>query len=333
MIKTANIIPIIFLTFYNFFFTTYVHAASFDCTKARSTMEKAICTDASLSSLDEKLAFEYKTARSKLSPTADKILISSQRSWFRFIATYCFVDMNASVVSHQEATSCLIKSYNERIKDLSSTGKIIAGYKTYSAIDNHIRVSKPQEMVYVIERKYMQVDDESPIGIRLNHYLNFKDKADLPEERGTESYDIQLSQASPDWLYKKIFSEAFTGAYPTSDTECGVFSIEKERPLKISDVFTGNTWQKIFESTTQSHFLELAKIEKDFDISMVSDFRPSTAQPSASFSFCFTNKGIDVDGFLPHVARAFDGVTISWKSLENTLTPYALEQLKKMGGL
>jgi hypothetical protein len=51
------------------------------------------------------------------------------------------------------------------------------------------------------------------------------------------------------------------------------------------------------------------------------------------FLSCFTDKGIDIDDFLTYFARAIDGVTISWKSLEKALTPYALRQVKKMGGL
>ena len=38
------------------FFVFFAHAASFDCTKASTSIEKHICSDANLSVLDEELA-------------------------------------------------------------------------------------------------------------------------------------------------------------------------------------------------------------------------------------------------------------------------------------
>lgn len=241
--------------------------------------------------------------------------------------------MDASSVALDGATKCLQSAYQDRIKDLETTGKLVGGFKTYTVIDHHIRISKAQQNVYIIERKFTQIDDETPFGNRLNNYLNFKEKAELPTDRGTESYETILTQIAPDWLYKQAFNEIFTGAYTTSGTECRLYSISKERPLKISDIFQSHHWQKIFETVTKKHFLELAKNEKDFDITMVNDFSPMAMQPSSPFSYCFSKQGIEIYGFLPHVIRAFDGVTIDWRSLESVLTPYAYEQLKKIGAL
>ena len=42
------------------FFVLFTHAASFDCKKARTSVEKHICSDANLSVLDEELAKVYK---------------------------------------------------------------------------------------------------------------------------------------------------------------------------------------------------------------------------------------------------------------------------------
>ena len=56
------------------------HAASFDCAKATSVTEKAICADEELSALDEKLAVVWKKA-SGFNPVAMK---SSQLQWLKF---------------------------------------------------------------------------------------------------------------------------------------------------------------------------------------------------------------------------------------------------------
>lgn len=323
----------ILLGFAGFIILNSGHAASFDCNKARTSMELAICANPALSSLDDTLAETYKSARSALSTAAQSTLVSSQRSWIRFIGTYCFVDTQAAVVTNQQATECLATAYQSRIKDLKDTGKLIGGFKTFTAIDNHIRINKAQETTYVIERKYTQIDDSNQIGRKLNAYLAFSDKPELPDDRGTESYDTQLSQVSPDWLYKQRHIEMFTGAYPTSNTECGIYSISKDRPLKIGDLFQSKEWSNIMQRDARQHFDELAKVEKEFDSSMVSGFESIQQPASNPFSYCFTAKGIELYGFLPHVVRAFDGVTISWRSLDKVLTPYAYGEIKKMGGL
>jgi uncharacterized protein len=310
--------------------TTAGFAASFDCSKARSSMEKAICGNSQLSQLDEELASVYKNARLKLSPTSNNILVTGQRSWLRFNSTYCFIDTNAGLVPMPEATRCLIDAYQDRIKDLTKTGEILGPFKTFTAIDHHIRVTKEKEAVYIVKRTFTQVDDVTPEGKILNNYLSFKEKADLPDERGTESYDVTLKKISPDWLYKQVFSEIMTGAYPTSDTECGLFSVKQSRSLKISDIFEGNAWRQVFATVTKKHFLELAKKEKDFDVTMVSHAHLSAIKSSSPFTFCLTQKGIEIFGFLPHVVRAYDGVTIEWHSLSQALTPYAREQVKKL---
>lgn len=303
-------------------------AASFDCQKARTNMERTICSSPALSKLDETLSLAYKTARAELSSTAQATLVSSQRSWLRFIGVYCLLDTQAAAVSQREATECLLRVYQSRIKELNETGKIVAGFKTFTAIDNHIRVTKAQEAVYVVERKFIQVDDTTDTGRSLNAYLGFANQPELTEDRGAESFDTQLSQRSADWLLKQTHIEIFTGAYPSSQTECGIYSLSKQRPLKIGDIFQSREWSAIIERAVRQHFEQLAKTEKEFDPSLVSGLE-SIHQPGASpFSFCLNAEGIELSGFLPHVIRNFDGVTISWKVLEKDLTPYALKQIR-----
>lgn len=308
-------------------------AASFDCVNALSKMEKAICGNAQLSKLDEDLAAEYKKARVKISPASNSVLITSQRSWLRFISAYCFFDTTASPASALEATNCLVRAYQDRIEDLAKTGGTVGRYKKFTAIDHHIRILKDQQAVHSIERKFTQVDDETFAGKNLNNYLRINENLILQDERGTESYDVELTQISPDWLYKQIKRDIFTGAYPTSGTECGLYSMSQNRPLRISDLFKNNTWQVAFGAEAKKHFLNLAKTDKDFDITLVNNINPSHLQSSSFFNYCLNNNGIELYGFLPHVMRASDGVTVGWQSLRLVLTPYAKEQIKKLGGL
>ena len=87
------------------FFASWTHAAGFDCNKASTLVEKAICSDSELSKLDDLLMISYKEALGNISDT-DK-LKSEQRDWLSNTRNKC-----------QDA-DCLKRAYNKRISDIS----------------------------------------------------------------------------------------------------------------------------------------------------------------------------------------------------------------------
>lgn len=91
-------------------FATGVHAASFDCGKASTLVEKAICSNANLSGLDDSLMQAYKKAiASSSDPSALK---SEQRAWLIEVRNKC-VD-----------ASCLNRAYTDRLNVL--TGNLVS---------------------------------------------------------------------------------------------------------------------------------------------------------------------------------------------------------------
>ena len=77
-------------------------AASFDCDKAHSPVEKTICADDYLSSLDSETARFYRLAQARPD------LLADQRQWNKDNAAHCFpADDNA-------AKKCLVKRYEDR---------------------------------------------------------------------------------------------------------------------------------------------------------------------------------------------------------------------------
>lgn len=304
-----------------------VKAASFDCTKARSSMEKLICDDAELSALDDSLAKNYTAARDRLSPIAAKIFTAGQLSWLRFHSTYCFVSYDASKADVGQAKQCLVDAYSERIKEFKATGEIINGSHAYSVVDSAIRILPAEQSIYTVQRNYVQLDNAAPSVQKINRYLAFADRIKLDETRGSESYVVRLTEISRDWLQKTKQSEVMTGAYPTSGTECGVYALSLDRPLRAADLFTNASWTLTATTFAQAHFTSLAATEKDFDLSMLNGYSQFDLLPAAEFSFCMTADGFYVDGFLPHVARALDGVTLPWSIFANHLTPYARKEI------
>jgi hypothetical protein len=210
---------------------------------------------------------------------------------------------------------------------LQATGQLLRGLKTFVAIESALNVSTATQSIYTIQRNYLQLDSDAIAANKINHYLSFQTKIDPNETKGYESYVVRLAGLSQDWLLRTNEWETMLGAYPSSGTECGVYALSLDRPLRIQDVFSDAAWKAIAKQVTQAHFIALAKERNDFDVSMLHGYAQFDLAPSAEFTFCLNADGFNVDGFLPHVARALDGVTLPWSAFSKQLTPYAREQI------
>ena len=82
---------------------TLAAAASFDCAKARTSVEHLICADPALSALDERLATAYKAASAH-----DGKLRAQQREWISGTRNKC------------DSTACLSQAYTQRLQALDT---------------------------------------------------------------------------------------------------------------------------------------------------------------------------------------------------------------------
>ena len=80
-------------------------SASFPCDRAKTPIEKTICGNPELSTLDEHLGRYYAAARSALKP-ADSCLVSDQRNWLRAQRDAC------------SDAGCLRQAYLRRLAEL-----------------------------------------------------------------------------------------------------------------------------------------------------------------------------------------------------------------------
>ena len=89
-------------------FSTAAMAAGFDCAKAESTVEKAVCADPALSDLDEYLGRYYSAALEALGDGAS-CLKADQRIWLKTVRNPCGGD-----------SSCLSAAYLARLATLDA---------------------------------------------------------------------------------------------------------------------------------------------------------------------------------------------------------------------
>ena len=87
-----------------------IHAASFDCSKAHTKIEKTICSDPKLSAADEQMAASYKTTIANtgraLIPVKD--LQTDQVAWLTLIQSRC------------DSAGCLANAYRDRVRTLQN---------------------------------------------------------------------------------------------------------------------------------------------------------------------------------------------------------------------
>lgn len=91
------------------------NSASFDCNKAATWVEKAICKDSELSKLDEVMATKYKDELADGSAYEDSKayragVIDNQRTWLTFQRNTC------------KTKECLAREYKERIEEKAYYG-------------------------------------------------------------------------------------------------------------------------------------------------------------------------------------------------------------------
>ncbi len=94
------------------FLAAHAEAASFDCKKAKTEVEKTICAARQLSALDEKLAETYRSALAKLSPAGQRLLREGQRQWLKALSNDCAVKKDVTQL-------CIEEAYNSRLRELT----------------------------------------------------------------------------------------------------------------------------------------------------------------------------------------------------------------------
>lgn len=104
------------------------HAASFDCTKAKSPQEKAICASPELSAADDQLAAAYKAWLAAVPPEVVAEVREEQRGWLRSLAANC---KSAAVESTTALAACMLDVYPARIKELRAKVVTVGGVKFY----------------------------------------------------------------------------------------------------------------------------------------------------------------------------------------------------------
>jgi len=135
--KYSFVLPIFFLSISNTF------AASFDCKKAQTTLEKFICSQELLNQADEQMGQEFKAVNASF--PLKGFVLASQRS---FIASYpiCMLDDKGKAVATSAAAQACLKMVQARLIELRQYGQS----KVYS---NAKEKFLPDDLVILVYNK------------------------------------------------------------------------------------------------------------------------------------------------------------------------------------
>jgi uncharacterized protein YecT (DUF1311 family) len=104
------------------------HAASFDCSEAKTPQEKAICGSPELSAADGKLTAAYKAVLAAVPPEVAAETSEDERNWLHWLAAKC---KSAEAQSALALAGCMMDYYPARTRELRARVLIQAGVTFY----------------------------------------------------------------------------------------------------------------------------------------------------------------------------------------------------------
>lgn len=244
-----------------------VQAASFDCSKAGTPFEHAICDNPELSAADDRLAKTYATAIGGLSDAALADIRGSQRVWLDYAGRACTRDAAPlrDGTYDERGISCLVNVFNSRSRVLE-TSRMIDGTRLYpvgrfAALPDPYEADKPDSSWPVAQHELalVQIDSDEAFARAFNDAVLAEGEvisSGFAAQGGPEtvaedaSSDTSNSIAVEDMSGNRIGLRVNTywyghgAAHGNYTTTWLHFLREEQRWLAASDIFGGKGWQK-----------------------------------------------------------------------------------------
>lgn len=250
------------------------HAASFDCAKAKSPQEKAICASPELSRADDQMAVAYRAVLTAAPSEIKEDVRSDQRAWLRFIALRCDA---ANSPSSAILSGCLQVYYDWWTKQLRQMLYRKAGITfvqrtvaLYAPPDPpppgaHVRLGSGQPEYGTLDASWPQSNANTPEWIAWNQAIEAAAQKATACTYGCQGEPILQWKADPGVdsdisvslgiIGKQLVTASIVnmwdghGAHPNSNTTEFNWLLEQERELRPEDVFlAGSGWDRAMET-------------------------------------------------------------------------------------
>lgn len=326
-------------------------AASFDCAKATTAQEKAICATPDLSKADDQMAAAYKAWLAAAQPDWAAGIRQNQLIWLRMRDEDC-----PSGDTNNPIASCLSGIYKERIQELKQMVKQVAGVNFVSeAITLTARdtpdtappagISEVTPGFGTFEATWPQASSTAPQWTAWNSAIvpaiiqtanadgssSAKDWSGLVQPGVDRDLAVTVERANAQWIAASIvnFYDGH-GAHPTENTAEFYWILDQKRALKPEDVFLPNSgWDTWMEKRLDSYLHQALDSQSNGNY-QTTWFPQGNA--AATLQALVTNPGdwtLEPAGFSiffqPYQVACYactpNPMTISWSDLKPYLQP------------
>ena len=318
---------------------TPVLAASFDCGKAETPFEHAICDMPDLSVADEILAKAFATATGGLTKDMVMVMRADQRNWLDYAQTACNdgVAPLASGSYDEAGGSCLLEKFQARSRALEQS-RMLGGHRffvksVYGALPDPMEVDNPDSYWKVANHELVlpQLDSDDAWAEGFNAFVVGQGAglSSLMEAAGggevsdlDPSSDTSVTVAVDEVVgSSRITLEAnsYWYGHGAAHGNWGIsylhYLVAEERALTAGDVFAGDGWETTLRDAAwaqlQAEHAEWLQVEKVEDIAEI------VIDPSR---WTFENSYGLVIQFEPYEVSAYaygaPTITIPWDRLD-----------------
>jgi uncharacterized protein len=257
-----------------FLLCALAHAASFDCTKAKTAQEKAICGTPALSAADDQMAAAYRAWLTAAPPASAAGIRENQLVWLRTRDASCPAgDANNPIAS------CLTNVYKDRIDELQGMVQHMGGVTfisqavTLTARDDPGSIPTWATEVTpgfgTLQASWPQASSTTPQWTAWNNAIvpAILQVANTDEETSAHDWNgivqpgvdrgltFTVERANTQWVSASIvdFYDGH-GAHPTENSSDFYWMLGQQRALKPEDVFLPNSgWDTWMEQRLDSY--------------------------------------------------------------------------------
>ena len=307
-----------------------VGAASFDCAKATTAVEKAICAQPDLSRQDEALAQAYQQLLSRVGKPWDERVKQSQREWLKTRN-----DDASSAAPGKAMNEALKTAFSNRLQALNAAVSTHNGLKFLTV--NRVMLQKldksglPDDSPYAQQRYVRQerapvfLMSDVPGGAVFNALLD-KEFALPKEPPGGASEETSsgatVTFASPELISVAIASYYFGigAAHPIGAAGQLNFMLGESRPMLARDLFASSAYANVIVRHVAQAFKK-AELEA---LSTPAEVRQYVLDPQ---HWSLSPKGLEVvvapDSLFPHAVGSPEVPVLPWSAFKGQLTSWA----------
>ena len=312
------------------------NAASFDCGKATTAFENAICDNPKLSTADDKLATAFATAIGGLSKGALAQMRADQRAWLDFAASSCTDDaqpLSDFDTYTERQVECLNDAFVARLTVLEQS-RMLGGYR-FAVASQYSALPDPDETepnsyfkVATHQLSYPVLDAGDEDAQAFNAFVakaaedssgSMSEAGDVMGEAQSDSNTgIHLNEVLYNRLSLKVSTRWFGhgAAHGNWAVSYVHYLLNRQRALEASDMFAGDDWQ---QKLTELSLAELKREHGDnLQLDDSTDISGIVTDPTR-WSFA-SDYGLIIQ-FEPYEVSAYaygaPTIVVPWESLDD----------------